>query len=383
MDQSYRFLNKVVVVTYFLLILCIALYNYIKPYYSYDLIPYTAATISLEQSDPVKVHELTYKSIKDSIPNQIFNSFTTGTFGETMVTNSVSFNQQLNYYNIKPLYIYLIFILHQLGLGIVNAIHLISVLSYIGICILLYLFIKELRSGSGLIGITILSILLVCQPLILIAGRNTPDTFSAFVITLSLYLLLRSRLKLLSGVLLVLSITIRPDNLIISSLLLLYFGLFSPKQYRLKLVHTIYLLLASAIGYFAINHFEHAYSWKTLFTSAFLHFIELPAEVTVHLSLKDYFKVLLTNGIKVLNTHMFQFIVIGLIGLITSASLRDSVYNHLVKITLGVMVIYFLLFPSTEVDRYFITEYLIILIATLNNVCSKDMAIASKIQSVT
>jgi hypothetical protein len=370
MENTNLIKNRIVISAYFLLILSLAIYNYIKPYYSYDLIPYTASTISIEQSDKELIHKETYKIVKDSLPTDVFMGLVSGEFGQKMYTDFVSFNQSLNFYKIKPLYIYIIFGIHKLGLGIVETINLISVLSFLGISILLYLFISKLKTGH--LGIIILSLLMVCQPFILIAGRNTPDALSAFIILLSLFLILNKKSRIMPGILLTLSIAIRPDNLILSSVLLLYFGILAPKHHRFKPFHAIGFLLVSIILYFSISILEHSYGWKTLFTVSFLHFIERPADTTVQISVSDYVKVLFSNGISVLNTHIIYFIVLGLTGLLVPKVQNGNlVFKHLILLTTGVMIVYFLVFPSSEVDRYFITEYLIITILSLRILCDR------------
>ncbi|MBM7651847.1 hypothetical protein [Neobacillus cucumis] len=367
MVKVQRYFNKFAILVYFVIVVCLAIYNFIKPYYSYDLIPYIASTISLEQSNKEIIHDQTYKIVRDALPDDVYKELTSGDFGHTMLTDSVSFNQQLNFYTVKPLYIFLIYLIHKLGLGIVSAINLISMLSYIGISVLLFLFINRLRSGY--LGMVILSLLMICQPLILMAGRNTPDTLSAFIILLSIFLILNKKIKFLAGTFLVFSIAIRPDNLIICGILLVYFGLLSPKEYRFKLYQASVLLLLSIIFYFSIGHIEQSYGWKTLFTIAFLHFIQYPADTNVHITVKEYVDVLFTNGISVLSTHLLYFIVLGLTGLIVPNLNQTNVYKHLIMISTGVMIFYFLLFPSKEVDRYFITEYLIIIALSLRILC--------------
>jgi hypothetical protein len=363
--------KRIIIAIYFLLILGLAIYNYIKPYYSYDLIPYTASTISLEQSNKELIHKETYKTVKDALPGDVFKGLISGEFGEKMYTDSISFNQTLNFYKVKPLYIFLIFGIYKLGLGIVETINLISVISYLGIATLLFMFIYKLRSGY--LGILIISLLMVCQPFLLIAGRNTPDALSALIILLSLFLILDRQSRFVPGILLILSIAIRPDNLIISSILLIYFGLFSPKQYRLKLYQSASFLLLSVILYFSISVLEHSYGWTTLFTVSFLHFIERPADTVVQIGINDYLKVLFTNGMNILNTHIIYFIVLGITGLLVPIGNKNGiVYKHLIVISISVMVIYFLIFPSGEVDRYFVTEYLILLILSLHILCDRS-----------
>lgn len=371
MEINKHFFKRVIIIFYFFLVLSLSVYSYLKPYYTYDLIPYIASTISLEQSNKEIIHDETFRIAEKALPKEVFNGFISGEFGQEMYTDSESFYQQLNYYKVKPLYIYLIYVIHKLGLGIVNAVNIISVFSFLGISILLFLFINKLKRGY--LGIIILSLLMICQPFILIAGRNTPDTLSAFVILLSLFLLLNSKLKILPGLLLVSSIAIRPDNLIICGLLFLYFGLFSPKEYRLKIYQTLSFILLSLILYFSISILEQSYGWKTQFTISFLHFIDRPAEVAVQLSASDYFRVLISNGIVVLSTHIIYFFALGLFGLLVSNNNNStSVYSHLILLTTGVMIFYFLLFPSQEVDRYFTTEYLLLIVLSLRILCDKD-----------
>jgi hypothetical protein len=131
--------------------------------------------------------------------------------------------------------------------------------------------------------------------------------------------------------------------------------------------------LLSVILYFSISVLEHSYGWTTLFTVSFLHFIERPADTVVQIGINDYLKVLFTNGMNILNTHIIYFIVLGITGLLVPIGNKNGiVYKHLIVISTSVMVIYFLIFPSGEVDRYFVTEYLILLILSLHILCDRS-----------
>ncbi|GAE44197.1 hypothetical protein [Mesobacillus boroniphilus] len=355
---------------YFFFIICLSVYSFIKPYYSYDLIPYTAVTLSLSEDDPQKVHAKTYDIIEKALPKEVFHNLTSGEFGRKMFEDYSSFTQQLNFYKVKPLYIALIYSLHELGIDIVKAINLISVLSFLGISILLFLFLYKLRSGA--MGLILLTLLMVCQPLIFMAARNTPDALSAFMITLALYFLLKTNLRILPGILFILSILVRPDNLILSSLFIIYFGMFAQKEFRFKFYQAVGFLLISALVYFTVNQLAGGYGWKMLFTVSFIQFIEKPAETVVSISFENYIKVLVGNGLKLLNTHIIYFIVIGFIALLISKVEKGfSVFNHLILISILGMAGYFIIFPSGEVDRYFITQYLIILVSALSVFCQE------------
>lgn len=368
------FIKKTLIAVYFVIVLSTAVLAYIKPQYNWDLIPYTAATISFKEDDPKKLHEQTYRMIEESVPVQTFHDLTTSdnNYRETMYTDYISFNQQLPFYKIKPLYIYLINILNLSGVGIVKATSVISILSYIGICALLYLFTNKLKTHS--IGIAVLSLVVLSKPFYLIAKLSSPDALSAFIITLSLFLILNKNLKLLPSILLVLAIFIRTDNIIICNLLFIYFGLLSPIQYRFNKIQSSAFIFIASISYFTINYLANSYGWSVLFTHAFIQNIDRPAEYISHLTIFDYLKTLITNGSSLfLSTDIFWFIIFGLIGLmISSNSGFGSVYNHLIKIVMLTMIVYFLLFPSFEVDRYFISEYIIIIFCAVNILISKD-----------
>jgi hypothetical protein len=164
-----------------------------------------------------------------------------------------------------------------------------------------------------------------------------------------------------------LSIGIRPDNAILAGIFLLFFGLITPRHIRLKFTQFVGLLLGSVLLYFSIGKFYHSYGWSMQFTISFLHFVPYPADVTTHVSIQQYVHVLLSNGITVLSTHFLYFIAFGLIGLMVAKRHRlNPIHQKLILITLGIMVIFFLLFPSTEVDRYFTTEYILLIMSTLS-----------------
>jgi hypothetical protein len=375
MNKNLKILGYPILGFYFIIVAYLSVHTYFNPYYSYDLVPYVASTISIDEKSPQKIHDETYKVLKELVPTNIYNMFTKGNFGETMATNTKSFYQQLNYYTSKPLYILLIYFIHKLGIDLVKSVYLISILSFIGISILIYLTFRKYQSGIYVLGL--IGILMLCQPISLIPGHNTPDSLSAFIILLSLYLILnKKKMKWLPYILLIISVGVRPDNLIICGALVAYFGIFSPKENRISLLKMVGFLCGTLIVYFAISRLNHSYGWSTLFTIAFDHFVPFPADTTVHVGINEYLHALFKNGKSLLSTYFFYFMIVGIMGLIMqNKTIMGRTFHHLIWLMFGVIAIFFILFPSAEVDRYFITEYLVILIATLNIICSNNLPI--------
>lgn len=232
---------------YFLLfsifLLAISYSFYEKPLYNWDLIPYTALALQSNAITNDSLHQLTYQKVKEQIPEKDFKLLTDSVnqYRNKTFTNSKIFYRELVYYKVKPLYIKAVSFFYGLGFPIVIATVLPSIVSYFLIGLLVFIWLRKYYPPLHTFCISLLISLL---PFMLWTARtSSPDMLNALFILTGCYFLIEKE-KIITGILLLfLSVFIRPDSILIFSLLLLW--LFLEKKISSKIFS---LILLASIG---------------------------------------------------------------------------------------------------------------------------------------
>lgn len=338
-----------------------SLYAIYQPFYTWDMIPYVALTLSVEQTDQKMVHTMTYESIKQSIPAQAYANNTATPYQKEMEQNEVYFHQQLPFYQIRPLYIGLNYLVYKTGINIVTAIIVVSVLSSLLMSIIILRWLLEhLKTFYAyLFAILIIQSTGVVQ----IAQVFTPDALSAALLLFSLYVFSKRQIYFAS-LLLVLAIFARTDNIILVLMVFTYLTLFASKEYRLKWKPYILLVLVSTVSYLAINHLANNYGWATIFHHTLIAPIHNPSDYHPMITWADYFPILLKNAMEAF-FRMNSLLFFGFCSFVTISVVRlnsqNQIYSHLTILVLLAIIVHFLLFPVLW-QRFFIAHYSIICI---------------------
>lgn len=370
-----KFLYLLIYLLYLFIVSWSAVSN---PFYSWDMIPYTAIVLSLEQpSDKQTLHSKTYQTIKQLVPPQVYAELTKPGYRQEMAQNPDYFHQQLPFYQIRPLYTGLSNLLYKTtGMNVVTAIVMISVLSslFMSIIILRWL-LNELDNGYAyLFAFLIIHISGIIQ----IASALTPDALSAALLILSMYLLIQRHLYVASS-LLVLALFARTDNIILVILTFSYLTVLAPNEYRLNRTAGGVFLLLSIVSYLAINHLANNYGWATVFHHTFIGSIPNPADFHPNVTWTDYLSVLAPNSMNAFYwSHSLLFMLfLGLMTIFLASvhktnhlrSPTHQIYSHLTVLLILSVLIHCLLFPFPVFwQRFFIAHFsMISVVVTIFN----------------
>jgi hypothetical protein len=364
------------VISSIFLSLWIAIIGYNYPFYNWDLLPYVASALSYEIDNITELHKTTYEIVSISIPKELAASLDSGTYLKHMFNNPVDFYSQLNFYKVKPLYIFLILFFYKLGVPIVGATLLISTISVILASIIVYYWIARYINIYLAFGITVLIILE--SRLADLARVSTPDAFSALIIIISLYLLIEKKALKVAMALLVSSILIRSNNIIFVSMFTLYYIYidFITKK-KLKLCYAHIILIISLLIYLLINILVQPYGWWVLFYHSFVEEINNPNVFSLPFNLNLYLDVLQSSAKSLfvgglsLASVLFCFMLISFFALNNmNKYIRD--YKFLIYIIYINFILYFLLFPGVEHwDRFFTPFYIIVTVIAIINSTNK------------
>jgi len=332
-----------------------------RPFHNWDVVGYVAAAKSFEQSDTAALQKFTYAELRSVLPADLYEDIAReknlgggrgALYRRTVNTNTAAFAEQLPYYQIRPLYVGLIYLLYKAGVDIEFATHLVS-----GIAVALALLVLYLTA------IPRLHIALVCllPPLAWLFGVfdlarfSTPDGLAFFAVMLIACWFAQRRIGWLC-VALPLALCVRTDLILFTGPLLL--ALFvTERKYRFWIALSGAASLGTYVG--ILTHYHHP-GWATLFYFNVIERWIYPLSNPPKLTLQDYFTAL-ANGTLALFVDKVFLAYVALIA-IAACWLRKSALTAAPVILLLAAWIHivgrFLALPFMW-DRFFPAPYMI------------------------
>ncbi len=362
--------ERIACLLYATMVLLVGVWCFRNPMLNWDLIQYSAQVFLLEGQDADAVYEGTYAELKAEIPADRYRDLVGDPDVLTMkganpmsvyrldvATNRFHFAEQFPLYAAKPLYVAVVSVLHRLGLGLVRATLVPSIVSWALLCLLAFKWVGLYLQGVPQLVCS--SLACFSPPALLLPRLSTPDSLSALLVLLALYFLLEKQsLTLFSGLLL-LSLFVRTNNLIVLSFVLSYLVFRARGRLRITIFQYAVLLSVGVAVVFTINHFSGYYGWSTLFYDSLISPLTAPAEALVHVPAKTY--LLIVKGCLLnlaLESYVPLFIFIGMVAVFLLSHGRPEptrqTYRDLTVLLLATIPVCFLLLPSF--GRLFLEE---------------------------
>lgn len=357
MITAPRFLSGARVVCAAIL-LALTLLAYFIPYHDWDLVAYTGAAISLDGQNATAIQQQAYVALQQELPEDDYQDIAAGSpFRRDVATNADHFMQQLRFYQIRPLYVRLLFWSHMLGIGYVEATRLISAISFFWLGFSLFNWAIRYTGGwQAVLGTSLLMI----TPVIFTAARTgSPDALSALLVVAGVYWLFERERPVLGCTCLLLSLFLRTDNVLFVLLLLIWLTL-SQSLRRRKILLAACAIFSVGIV-LGINRVEHSYGWRILMQNTEAP-IANPAEVAPTFAIADYLSSVHDMIDEARESSVTVFPFIAALALL-SRSLTTS-WKRLIVIVLLSWAAHIVLFPHIE-DRYFVSGAAIIGLAAL------------------
>jgi hypothetical protein len=253
-----------------------------RPFYNWDMLPYVALAYRFQGASVVESHERVYEEVRRVVPPEQFLLLTEAEPYRIEVFRSPeAFGQQLPYHTVKPGYPFLISLLDRLGMSPVWASVALARAGYIltGIILLLWLW-TVVPVGVAVVGAWVMMSL---PSVIQLARLSSPDSLSTACVLAALYLFFAPRKRHVALAVLVVSLALRPDNLLWLGLLLAVWKILEEGRWRsvvpwAALGMTVYLVQAGVSG---------MYGWQTLFYVNFVERLPYPADAEVRLRLAE------------------------------------------------------------------------------------------------
>ena len=196
------------------LLLLVAGVFYLKPECNWDMVPYAALALSVEDQNPTAVHTRTYDLIRKDISANKFAQLidSTDRYRDAAFKDPDFLSAQYPFYRLKPLYIATVYIAWKAGVPVAHATVLPSVIAFLATGMLLLLWSKRYLPEPYA---TLIGLAASLSPFMLQLGRSsTPDLLCGSLQFAGAFLVVERRRTMPAALALTLAVLVRADALL-------------------------------------------------------------------------------------------------------------------------------------------------------------------------
>lgn len=372
----------------FVVLLCsitLATFVRLTPEWNFDVVCYDGVARIWLGETSTQAHANVYRELASTAPLAEARAITSLSEYREIVANSVeAFMVQLPMYSVKPLYGLLVAAIIKLGGNGIAATFQISAVAYGGFAALVLLSLMRVTSFWPATGVGVT--LLLSPPFLEVGRLSTPDALSAFMVFAGLYALVFADRPRLGAVLLLLSIAVRPDNLILCLAVASWWWWKDHSSFRAASIGGA----ASMAVWLILNRLIGAYPWGVLFTHTYIRRLTDVTGVRSDVTWNGYLDGLRQgfSGANVLYpSFVLLFVIVTILGFMAMRGRRNSAAERstlsLQMFLWSALAIHFAAFPMLA-DRFFVGYYACITVLTVSLLTSSRRAGAmAYISSVT
>lgn len=349
-----RIPNSVYFAFYVAVLALLSIHLYRTPIYVMDFVQYMGNALLMENNDAMRIQARVYSELHRSVPKDQLEALLGNEPGapadqnksrHERAVNPSTFGEFLPLFAIRPLYNQTLYVVSKMGIGLVKAGILISVISYflIGVLLLWWLHLYV----SAPLGVAVALLTMMTPPLADLGRLTTSDALATVVAFVALYLIFERGLLAAGIAILIASIYFRTDFVALAGPVILICWL----QRRMQLWQGAVLSILAVGSVLCINHFAGDYGIGMLYFRNFVGTPVAPAEMHIHLSPHAYLSAFRMGITLVFQGFLLPFLLLAVI------SLRSSRPLPLLGATLGYVLLHFLVLPNWQ-ERWFGVFYL-------------------------
>lgn len=361
-------------IIFFVITISISIYCLLTPIHNWDIIPYTGSVYSLETADVNLIHSKTYQTLKENTDSGTFLNLTaSNSYRKDVYECAECFHQQLQFYKVKPLYIFIVYGIYKSGVPVIHTFRILPVISYIAICLVCLIWLMSVFKNS-VWGIIFSCLLSVSPFLIYLASITTPDILSAAVVFTSFYFLIHRKNITIFSVLMILSCLIRQDNLLTLIFTAVILFIYKGEAYQKNKLIPAVSVIISFILIQIIHQWAGSYGWMIYFEHSFNNKILRPAEYTGGFSIYTYLQACKTGLAQFkFDSFMTEALILAALIYIKKNLLKNYKADFELLVLFSIIAAgtaHIIIYPSAE-DRFFAAQYMTVNIIFLKNIYEK------------
>lgn len=343
-----------------------------RPYYNWDMLPYMAIALRIDNPQIHTVHNMTYKSAKENIPAREYGFLISSDYRKRMAESPASFHRQLPFYIVKPLYIGLVYLFYKSGISLPVSTVLPSVVAYflIGL-LLLHWLAKYLKPFFAIAG----GLLIMYSTYMMSAARiSSPDCLSAFFLLAAIYFIIQTPSLKFMFLFFILAILTRIDNIVTAFTIISFLAFGRTWEKEILIKHYFLMISVMIACYFGITFLATPFNWNVFYYPTFATSLDLSKKIHSTFPLREYFSLMYSKAITaVVFSHITTFIFIVLLIFVPwRGHVRKFTFDQLFALLLvSTIIVRFILFPDLS-DRFYTAFYLTILMLLVRKISQNE-----------
>ncbi len=345
------------------------------PQNGWDLLGHLGSALKIGESDPVKVHQLTYEIAEQTLTPEVYDELVNASeVRRAWADDSRSFNQLLPFYQPRVLLTHLTYLAYKAGFNPILAMRLLSsIAAAIGLCFF-YFLLRDRLHGYAILFIPAAVLL---GGVLDVARFEGADALSFCFFAMAVYFINKRHWL---GLLLIALLPITRSDMIVMVLILAPYCFIVYKNARIAVV------LSAVVGfvlYMLCNGIYGNYGWQKQFYVVHVQYLAYPADVETVVTPELYLQGLFRGSKKIIYNNPFMFFVLGF-GVVCAYLFNRykrqgmEALNHNVVAWLaflgGLFVFaHYIIFPSMNV-RYFAGQYILVALMAM---CIVQSSVAS------
>lgn len=347
-------------------VVCIGLmgfYCFKRPFYNWDMLPYTALILNMDHYSINEAHATAYKLANENMPDKNYQQLTDSShvYRNNMLNDPEAFNRELPFYVIKPLYTGLSYLFYKSGISLPQATLVPCLIAYLLIGLILFHWLSLYLRLS--IAFIVSLLIMISPPLMEVAKTASPDCLSTFFLLGSFYFIIEKPSLWPAFILMLLSVFTRLDN-ILTCLLILCVLAFSKKWY-MKISFKKFLLMTSLLifCYLLVGLIARQYGWSIFFYNDFADRLHPIYGSKEHFSFGSYLRLMYEHILSGINHSSLPiFMALLALSFYKTFSFKKMSFDQLFGLLIPlILLIRFILYPAIS-DRFNVAFYLVIII---------------------
>ncbi|MDQ0594400.1 uncharacterized membrane protein (UPF0136 family) [Chryseobacterium ginsenosidimutans] len=379
--------SKVLVKILLSVYLCMmSYYLYTHQYYNVDIEAYMGLVYKANFPDMKieDIHKKVYDELKEKKPEvgeinteRKEEAVGDNSYYKNLSENPKMYKEELQLFTVKPLYNFINSIFFKLGFKASTSTFLITIISYVLIVILIFIFLLQILKNNYLA--LVLTILIsLFKPLLDASRHATPDGLSTLLLLLSFYYAVMKKNIFIATVFGILCILTRPEYFIFYSFLLLLLYIFKA-DFGFKTKEITFSFIYFALTFGIIQYFNQI-PWSVLFMNQFTKVQLYPISNPDSFNFYEYLACVKGKVLLEFNTSYFPLLLIFIIIILDYKLLISRNRKSLIFLSLYLAVylsvsLRFMMFPSL-VNRMMVGFYLIIILSLIAYQNSKKQILA-------
>lgn len=310
----------------------------------------------------IHTHDTVYALAKKQMTPDAYTLLTEASpYRKQMALDAGEFNLQMPFYVVKPLYTYTGFVFHKMGVPLLRATVIPSIIGYFFIGLLLFYWMQGYVHYSIAFALSLLA--MISPPMLEAVTLSSPDCLSACMVLFAVYFILERKQGLWASLFLLLAIFARLDNVMPVVIIISALAFTSKLGLRISIRQYLLCMLLVLVSYFVVVHNAYAYGWDLLYFTTFFKHMNLGYDIHAVFSFNNYLALVraqVMSGLFYSHLMFFVFLIACLFISKSQVNFRRLDAGQFLGLLFVLIIICRFVLQPVIADRFYLGYYIVV-----------------------